>query len=43
MRPNPLPLADDAAAASKRIGERLTSETDRKLVQEYLASLDMRN
>lgn len=31
------------AAASKLIGERLTSETDRKLVQEYLASLDMRN
>jgi F-type H+-transporting ATPase subunit b len=28
------------AAASKLIGERLTSETDRKLVQEYLASLD---
>jgi F-type H+-transporting ATPase subunit b len=30
------------AAASKLIGERLTSETDRKLVQEYLASLDTR-
>jgi F-type H+-transporting ATPase subunit b len=28
------------AAASKLIGERLTSETDRKIVQEYLASLD---
>ena len=28
------------AAASKLIGERLTSDTDRKLVQEYLASLD---
>jgi F-type H+-transporting ATPase subunit b len=28
------------AAASKLIGERLGSETDRKLVQEYLASLD---
>jgi F-type H+-transporting ATPase subunit b len=31
------------AAASKLIGERLTSETDRKLVQEYLARLDVRN
>jgi F-type H+-transporting ATPase subunit b len=30
------------AAASKLIGERLTSETDRKLVQEYLASLETR-
>ena len=30
------------AAASKLIGERLTSETDRKLVQEYLATLDTR-
>jgi F-type H+-transporting ATPase subunit b len=30
------------AAASKLIGERLTSETDRKLVQEYLAGLDAR-
>jgi F-type H+-transporting ATPase subunit b len=30
------------AAASKLIGERLTSDTDRKLVQEYLASLDPR-
>jgi F-type H+-transporting ATPase subunit b len=28
------------AAASKLIGEQLTSETDRKIVQEYLASLD---
>ena len=28
------------AAASKLIGERLTSETDRKLVEEYLASLN---
>jgi F-type H+-transporting ATPase subunit b len=28
------------AAASKLIGERLGSDTDRKLVQEYLASLD---
>jgi F-type H+-transporting ATPase subunit b len=27
------------AAASKLIGERLTSETDRKLVEQYLASL----
>ena len=31
------------AAASKLIGERLNSETDRKLVQEYLTSLDLRN
>ena len=31
------------AAASKLIGERLTSETDRKLVQEYLSKLDLRN
>jgi F-type H+-transporting ATPase subunit b len=30
------------AAASKLIGERLTSDTDRKLVQEYLTSLDAR-
>ena len=30
------------AAASKLIGERLTSETDRKLVQEYLTTLDSR-
>jgi len=31
------------AAASKLIGERLASETDRKLVQEYLSGLDLRN
>jgi len=31
------------AAASKLIGERLTSETDRKLVQDYLSGLDVRN
>jgi F-type H+-transporting ATPase subunit b len=31
------------AAASKLIGERLSSETDRKLVQEYLSGLDLRN
>jgi F-type H+-transporting ATPase subunit b len=31
------------AAASKLIGERLTSETDRKLVEEYLSRLDVRN
>ena len=31
------------AAASKLIGERLTSDTDRKLVQEYLSRLDVRN
>jgi F-type H+-transporting ATPase subunit b len=31
------------AAASKLIGERLTSDSDRKLVQEYLTSLDLRN
>jgi F-type H+-transporting ATPase subunit b len=30
------------AAASKLIGERLNSDTDRKLVQEYLSSLDVR-
>jgi F-type H+-transporting ATPase subunit b len=30
------------AAASKLIGERLNSDTDRKLVQEYLTSLDAR-
>jgi F-type H+-transporting ATPase subunit b len=30
------------AAASKLIGERLTSDTDRKLVQGYLATLDTR-
>jgi F-type H+-transporting ATPase subunit b len=30
------------AAASKLIGERLTADTDRKLVQEYLTSLDTR-
>ncbi|HJR16923.1 MAG TPA: F0F1 ATP synthase subunit B [Gemmatimonadales bacterium] len=30
------------AAASKLIGERLGSDTDRKLVQEYLTSLDSR-
>src|SRR5215210_8998919 len=29
------------AAASKLIGERLTTETDRRIVQEYLASLDI--
>ena len=28
------------AAASKLLGQRLDSETDRKIVQEYLASLD---
>jgi len=28
------------AAASKLIGERLTSETDRKLVESYLATLE---
>jgi len=27
------------AAASKLIGERLNSESDRRIVQEYLASL----
>jgi F0F1-type ATP synthase membrane subunit b/b' len=27
-------------AASKLIGERLSSDTDRKIVAEYLASLD---
>jgi F-type H+-transporting ATPase subunit b len=31
------------AAASKLIGERLSSDTDRKLVQEYLANLELRN
>ena len=31
------------AAASKLIGERLTSDIDRKLVQEYLSGLDLRN
>jgi len=31
------------AAASKLIGERLTSETDRKLVEQYLSGLDVRN
>lgn len=31
------------AAASKLIGERLSAETDRRLVQEYLATLDARN
>jgi F-type H+-transporting ATPase subunit b len=31
------------AAASKLIGERLTSDIDRKLVQEYLSRLDLRN
>jgi F-type H+-transporting ATPase subunit b len=30
------------AAASKLIGERLDSETDRKLVEQYLASLESR-
>jgi F-type H+-transporting ATPase subunit b len=30
------------AAASKLIGERLNSETDRKLVEQYLASLESR-
>ncbi len=30
------------AAASKLIGERLGADTDRKLVQEYLATLDAR-
>ena len=28
------------AAASKLIGERLTGETDRKLVESYLATLE---
>jgi F-type H+-transporting ATPase subunit b len=28
------------AAASKLIGERLSSDTDRKIVSDYLASLD---
>jgi F-type H+-transporting ATPase subunit b len=31
------------AAASKLIGERLTSDGDRRLVQEYLANLESRN
>ena len=31
------------AAASKLIGERLTSDIDRKLVEEYLSRLDVRN
>jgi F-type H+-transporting ATPase subunit b len=31
------------AAASKLIGARLDSETDRKLVEQYLATLDTRN
>jgi F-type H+-transporting ATPase subunit b len=31
------------AAASKLVGERLTSETDRKLVEQYLATLGGRN
>jgi F-type H+-transporting ATPase subunit b len=31
------------AAASKLIGERLTSDVDRKLVQEYLSGLALRN
>ena len=31
------------AAASKLIGTRLDSETDRKLVSDYLATLDTRN
>lgn len=31
------------AAASKLIGERLTSETDRKIVEQYLASVDTRH
>jgi F-type H+-transporting ATPase subunit b len=31
------------AAASKLVGARLDSETDRKLVAEYLATLDTRN
>ena len=31
------------AAASKLIGERLNSDTDRKIVQEYLTSLDNRH
>jgi F-type H+-transporting ATPase subunit b len=31
------------AAASKLIGERLTSETDRKIVEQYLASADARH
>jgi F-type H+-transporting ATPase subunit b len=31
------------AAASKLIGERLTSETDRKIVEQYLAGVDTRH
>ena len=31
------------AAASRLIGERLNTENDRKIVQEYLASLDIRH
>ena len=31
------------AAAGKLIGERLNADTDRRLVQDYLASLDARN
>jgi F-type H+-transporting ATPase subunit b len=31
------------AAASKLIGERLTSEHDRKIVEEYLANVDLRH
>jgi F-type H+-transporting ATPase subunit b len=31
------------AAASKLIGERLNSESDRRLVQEYLANLEIRH
>jgi F-type H+-transporting ATPase subunit b len=31
------------AAASKLINERLDSDTDRKIVQQYLASLDLRH
>lgn len=31
------------AAASRLVGQRLDTETDRKLVQEYLAGLDLRH
>ena len=31
------------AAATKLIGERLNAESDRKIVQEYLASLEPRH
>jgi hypothetical protein len=31
------------AAASKLIGERLDSDGDRKIVQEYLATVDTRH